>query len=878
MVSWLRSFELNWKHLESVFDPADAIDLQLSFQGIRTAPNPKGAFEAWLKKAEHMPGAILLPRGKPATKKGGGSASAGRVVPDFKVTTIHHLKPFDEGDERERVVCLESLKVFANTMTVPVEDLLSGLVSDIKASTKKVRERVLPSTEAFLDTRTEDIKKSIEAKPGEDTIKASALVNWPCGVYVPFPLLFMIFNDEDGSPEGEAQPLDLEDPSEMIEKLLDGMGDLAREDPGAFEVWKGSATVVGLFLWAVANEINQGVATTNALGSRAEVMFALKCNQELLSTESEIKNKATSLFKDPTSDPLQEGPEPAQEPEEASEGSPPEPSAVDHKKRRPEQGEYRDEGGTVSNPDSPDRKRVRKASTLPPPPEPVAAADGWSYARDPETPPPPVQQQSSGDNDSLLVLRDILRGMATSNREFLEGMTASNKLIAESNQASTRALLAQGAALKELTLANKESIDSKEAKRKATSNWLPADVFLLKALSAELGWLTEGLPTATLFAESLFDKKNIIKATNLVREMGVKEQWCGGVLKSGLTEFIGGGFVAGDIDTGPTGFSVLYCFASSYTETDSTDFRKQQVKDAFGESKGLTDEMVSAFEKQHIFVPDDTYKALEQLDVAIAFIEAVCGRDTIAVEGYATGRKILRGNKKRFDDWSNSDSQFLLKYLLFLDRMFYLFCKELQDFEASPNPLLDAQPHLEGWLVRNVQKGILPYLKIGVKPEFGLPRSLQGRTATKEGILDLRAAASPKNKSKGAAAGGAGPGVGSGGAGEHASSGAAAPDWQKTMPAGEYVPEWQIPTGKRFGDFFGSHLTENNKIFPRHAHHKTKRPSSICARYQIELARGCRFGADCSLTHVRPKDIPVATREKITSDIKVLFAKGGAKT
>jgi hypothetical protein len=34
----------------------------------------------------------------------------------------------------------------------------------------------------------------------------------------------------------------------------------------------------------------------------------------------------------------------------------------------------------------------------------------------------------------------------------------------------------------------------------------------------------------------------IIKATNLVRETGVKEPWCGGILKSGLTEFIGESF------------------------------------------------------------------------------------------------------------------------------------------------------------------------------------------------------------------------------------------------------------------------------------------------------------------------------------------------
>ena len=864
MVSWLRSFELNWKHLEKLFDPEDAVDLQLAFQEIRKAPDPKEAFKVWVKRAEHMPGAMLLPKG--GTKRGGGGPLGGRVVPNFKVATIHHLKPFDTGDDGESLVCLESLRVFAKTVIVSVDELLAGLVSDTKASTKSVREKTIPPVAKFLELRKEDIKKTYKPEAEDKCIRADALADWPCGVYVPFPLLEMIFNEEEGA-DVESQARDLDDPAEMLGNLLDGMGDLARDDPGSFNEWRGSAIGVGIFLWAIANEITQGVATTDATGNQAEVMFALKCNQEILFTEAEVKDRVTSLFNNPAPGHLHGEPEPGRETEGASEDSPGKREALEGRKSKPEWDDDRPDDDTELQ----DSKRSREAASLPPPPEPV-----------PVSQPQEQPARSSDNHDSFLLLRDIIQGMATSNMAFLEGMTASNKLIAESNQASTRALLAQGAALKELTLANKESIDSKEAKRKATSNWLPADVFLLKALSAELGWLTEGVPTVTPFAESLFDKKNIIKATNLVRETGVKDHWCGGILKSGLTEFIGGGFVSGDIDGGPAGFSVLYCFASSYTETDSTDFRKQQVKDAFGESKGLTDEMVTAFEKQHIFVPDDTYKALEQLDVAISFLKAVCGRDTIATEGYATGRMILRGHKKKFDDWAKSDSQFLLKYLLFLDRMFYLFCKELQEFEFSPDPLLDAKEDLEKWMVRNVQKGILPNIRMGVKPEFGVPRNLQGRTATKDGILDLKAASMPnKNKAKGA--GGVGGAVPAGPAGQGAAGGgevggAAGPEWHRAMPAGEYVPEWQIPSGKRFGDFFGPHLIENNKVFPRHPHHKTKRPSSICARYQIELARGCRFGSDCSLTHVRPKDIPVAARDKITSEIKVLFATGGAKT
>jgi hypothetical protein len=546
-------------------------------------------------------------------------------------------------------------------------------------------------------------------------------------------------------------------------------------------------------------------------------------------------------------------------------------------------GEGPDSGGVEETkeevPDESRAPRERRSPRvldfdLPPPPEPASNWGRGGYGGGGQ-----YQGQSQTGEESMQFLRDVLIEMASSNREFMAGMAESNRLTAESNRAATMALMEQGAALKELTMASKESIDSKEAKNKATANWLPADVFLLKALSAEEGWKSAGVPKITRFAESLFEKKNIVKATNLVRETGVKEQWCGGVLKSGLTEFIGAGFATGDIDAGPVSFSVLYCFASSYIETDSTDFRKQQVKDAFGESKGLTDEMITAFEKQQIFVPDDTYKCIEQLEVAAAFLRAVCGKDTLAADGYEEGRIIIRSHKKRFDDWAKSDPQFLLKYLLFLDRIFFSFCKDLQEYEHSPNPVLDAQPTLEGWLARNVQAGILPFIRMGIKPDFSVPRCLQGRTASKEGLLDLKApqpakvkAASPAGKAVG--------GAGGGGGGNHQGGGEAnqhnPPAWQVSMPKAEYVPEWQVPAGKKFGDFFGSRMPENNRVFPRQPHHRTKKPSSVCARYQIEGARECRFGADCTMTHIRPRDIPKGIRDKITEDIQALYATGGA--
>ena len=705
------------------------------------------------------------------------------------------------------------------------------------------------------------------------------------------------------------RPLDdLDDPTDMFGALVEGMEYLSTAEPDVYDEWKGMATKVATFLWAVANEQTQAVPLLNTHCSRSEVLFTLKRSQEVLMTKEEIRMALSGEQTDgkkQQSDPnpkikkrktsnLPRPREVASPPREATtsggrsedSASPDEDGPGGGVEETKEEASDED-GGEMLEESRPPATRERTTTTsrrtlefnLPPPPEPTA---GWGRGGDEGSSRYQGRGQTGEDSSSMQFLREVLLEMASSNREFMAGMAESNRLIAESNRASTMALVEQGAALKELTMASKESIDLKEAKNKATSNWLPADVFLLKALSAEAGWTSTGVPKITKFAESLFEKKNIVKATSQVRETGVKEQWSGGVLKSGLTEFIGAGFVTGDIDSGPASFSVLYCFASSYIETDSTDFRKQQVKDAFGESKGLTDEMITAFEKQQIFVPDDTYKCMEQLEVAIAFLRAVCGKDTIATDGYEEGWSIIKGNKKRFDDWAKSDPQFLLKYLLFLDRMFFLFCKDLQEYEHSPDPILDARSSLDGWLARNVQTGILPFIRMGIKPEFSVPRCLQGKTASKDGLMDIKAPPQPA-KHKAASPAGKGAGAVGGGGGAHYQGGAggeadkpAPPAWHVSMPKGEYVQEWQVPVGKRFGDFFGSRMPENNRVFPRQPHHRTKRPTSICARYQLEGARECRYGADCTMCHIRPKDIPKGIKDKITEDIQALYASGGA--
>ena len=199
MVSWLRYFELNWIHLDASAT-SEAEDLQLAFQEVRNAPDPTSALAAWLKRAEGKPGALFLPGG--AFKKG-GIYLGGKAVPNSKVVTIHHFMPMEESDYEDKFVCLESLRAIGTTVAVPINDVISSLVSEVKASTKTVREKNIPPGNVLLSMKTTNIKKIYMSDKGEkDCEKVDSLTSWPCGVYVPTPLLMMIFNAE-GFPARE---------------------------------------------------------------------------------------------------------------------------------------------------------------------------------------------------------------------------------------------------------------------------------------------------------------------------------------------------------------------------------------------------------------------------------------------------------------------------------------------------------------------------------------------------------------------------------------------------------------------------------------------------------------------------------------------------
>ena len=218
--------------------------------------------------------------------------------------------------------------------------------------------------------------------------------------------------------------------------------------------------------------------------------------------------------------------------------------------------------------------------------------------------------------------------------------------------------------MNEFAVANKSSIDKKEEKKKATSKWLPSSLFLFRVLSSEDGWQTPGVPELTDFAVQLTEMK-IFQATQLIRDKAREESWPGGILKSGLSDFLKRGFLAEDIQVAPSGFSVLFFHSSGHTEVDSEEFGLQQLRESFGDGE-MPEEMIKAFNKMQIFVPENTYKAADQIKTAIKFLECLCGDRTIATSGYSCGLRILEENRRIFDSESSRNKLFLLNYLYML--------------------------------------------------------------------------------------------------------------------------------------------------------------------------------------------------------------------
>jgi len=834
MVSWFRLLDTRWSDFEHQLRPngnAVAIRAHEGFNAVKTYPAEEieTGFKAWLMDSKDCPGVLMVVRGKSNSNKG-------------MVDTIHHLKIVKDKRDVTLVMGVDGLSAVTTMAGVPlVADLFGDLSLVRKTRSAAMKDRYIPTIDGLMDER-HPIAEKFAPRILDECDQVDSIRQWPNSIFVPFPILEMIWSVE--SDEEDAEPLSLEAgsilPRALLLRLVAGAKINKETHPQWFKEWRGVIQNVVTFLWAHVLDLSLGNHLFVLRGNRKWDTHAVRCSHELLEFTEGLGGRSSS-----NSDDGEEQQEVTTRFQIARGGrgttrggrsstAPRQPRTeevrVDSEEEEPEGA------GRAAN-------RRPAATDLPPPPRGVPQ------------PPADAEQMEQGPLDADELVNRLLQGIL----------------------ASTKAMQKAGDSMHEFAIVNKNSIEKKEEKKKATSRWLPSAVYLFRVLSAEDGWLTTGVPELTEFAVQITEMK-IFQATQLIRDKAKEEGWPGGILKAGISDFFKRGFMAEDIQIAPSGFSILFFYPSGYSETDGQEFRLQQGREVHGKGE-MPEEVIKALSLQQIFVPENTYQAADQIKTGVKFLECLCGDRTIATSGYKFGLRMLEENRRIFDSETILDKVFLLNYMYMLDRVFQAFCKELRRFEKEPDPIQDASAAVgERWMEKMIAAPIQSWVILGTIPTFSSPLILRGKSPSK-GVMDLNEA----GKKHGAAAGGgAVAGGGAGGApprqGKKAGRPAQAadgdsPGWHSELPSDECVKDWRLPSGKKLADFFGPHKKENVVGLPKVAHHRSGRPAPPCLRYQLEK---CRQGAGCPFAHIRPKDIPRDVHDAITSHIKGVYEKENA--
>lgn len=97
-----------------------------------------------------------------------------------------------------------------------------------------------------------------------------------------------------------------------------------------------------------------------------------------------------------------------------------------------------------------------------------------------------------------------------------------------------------------------------------------------------------------------------------------------------------------------------------------------------------------------------------------------------------------------------------------------------------------------------------------------------------------------------------------------------APSWWSENP--EKIPEWMVPSGSQYRDFFTPENKENFTGWPKFKHHrhpKVPDMKPLCIKYST--TGSCR--AACRLSHVKASSMDAAMREQVNSRFSEVYRK-----
>jgi len=468
MVSWFRFFDARWSAYEYHLRPnghSAAIRAHEGFNAIKTSSTNgiEAGFKAWLKGSKDCPGVVMVVRGKGNSNKG-------------MVDIIHHLKRVNNKKDEAIVMGVDGLAETTTMVGVLMTDLFCDLSVTKKTRSVAMKDRYIPTIEGLMDERHPIVGK-FAPRILDECESVESIRDLPNSIFVPFPLLELIWSAESSDDDDESIPFEggTVPPRALLLRLVAGAKEKKEKQPGWFKEWRGTIQNVVTFLWAHVHDLSSGNHLVTMIDNRKWSKHAVRCSHELLEFIEGLGDGSSDSSSDSGETPIARGGGRQRSELEAENLTNSEPTRTDRLRGRGTAGLRRNvKGGDRA----PARKSLQflerssnssdsdgdvgqegrannsgKPAAVNLPPRPVN-----DIPQRPEMAPPSTPPVGGGEEWATQLIQGVL--------------------------ASTKAMEKAGVLLQEFAIVNKNNIEKKDEKKKATSRWLPSAVFLFRVLSA----------------------------------------------------------------------------------------------------------------------------------------------------------------------------------------------------------------------------------------------------------------------------------------------------------------------------------------------------------------------------------------------------------
>jgi hypothetical protein len=283
MVSWFRSFEKRWKAIEdgppTIRDPA-CVPMNFSLMELYDRDFCRNLLKEWIEVEKRGPGVLIVAQ---EPDKGGMARH---------VEIMHHLLML-EGEDPD-LVGIGTLDATSGAIGVVIKDLFGGLLAKSNWKKTTAKDWYVPSFSALMED-SYPIKGKFAPSVGDvSLVPLSTTKDMAKAVFVPFPLMRLMFvrpkegeDEEIGNKESIYPSADYEIPKNLLTCLIKGLKVKKEQDDAFFTQWYQASWTIIKFLWMTTNGFANGATMRVATSDRRVIYHMIKCNQELLLTQSD---------------------------------------------------------------------------------------------------------------------------------------------------------------------------------------------------------------------------------------------------------------------------------------------------------------------------------------------------------------------------------------------------------------------------------------------------------------------------------------------------------------------------------------------------------------------------------------------------------------